>query len=468
MNISWIAAKRPHILFIVADDLGWNDVGYQNPDVITPTIDGLAKQGVIFQSSYVLPICSPSRSTYMSGMYPYKTGMQHIVIGGRQSVCLPLELRTLPQQLKEVGYATHAVGKWNLGFCNLKCIPTYRGFDSFLGYYNTQEDYYNHTFGGYLDLHDGERVAREYDGQYSTHVYTNRTTSIIEAHDPDQPLFIYLPYQSVHYPIQVPDKYADMYPHIGNEGRKKFSGMVTAMDEGIGNITRALQDKGMLDDTIILFTTDNGAELLKYGNNFPLRGGKHTLWEGGTRGVAFMAGAGLQHTGIKYNGLIHSIDWMPTLIGAAGAPQAEVDGVNQWDSIRLNQPSKRSEFIYNLDDFHIPTQGHAAIRVGDWKLILGYPGESDGWTKPMNDTKDTALLYNIYSPGDTPSYLFNITDDPREFHNVAYQHPDIVQKLTKRIQEYRLLMVPAKYPAKDPAADVAAKKNGNAWASGWC
>ncbi|XP_050403642.1 arylsulfatase B [Patella vulgata] len=268
--------------------------------------------------------------------------------------------------------------------------------------------------------------------------------------------------------FKVPDKYANMYPHIGNEGRKKFSGMVTAMDEGIGNITRALQAKGMLDDTIILFTTDNGAELFKYGNNYPLRGGKHTLWEGGTRGVAFMAGAGLQHTGIKYNGLIHSIDWMPTLIGAAGAPQAEVDGVNQWDSIRLNQPSKRSEFIYNLDDFRIPTQGHAAIRVGDWKLILGYPGESDGWTKPMNDTKDTVLLYNIYSPGDTPSYLFNITDDPREFYNVADQHPDIVQKLTKRIQEYRLLMVPAKYPANDPAADVAAKNNGNAWASGWC
>ncbi|XP_050412432.1 arylsulfatase B [Patella vulgata] len=468
MHVSLISAKRPHILFIVADDLGWNDVGFRNPDMFTPNIDKIAHQGVIFESAYVLPVCSPSRSTFMSGMYPYHTGLQHIVIGD-QKVCLPLHLRTLPQQLKEVGYATHAVGKWHLGFCNWNCTPTYRGFDSYLGYYHSQEDYYSHVQGGYLDFNDGERVAREFNGQYSTYVYTNRTTNIIEAHDPDVPLFMYLPYQNVHYPIQVPEKYSNMYPHVFNEGRKKFSGMVSALDEAFGNITNALFNKGMLDNTLILFTTDNGAEVFMYGDNYPLRGGKHTLWEGGTRGTSFMAGAGITQPGIHYNGLIHSVDWMPTLLGAAGAPQLPgLDGVNQWDSIRLNQQSKRTEFIYNLDDFPIPTQGHAGIRVGDWKLLLGYPGQTDGWTKPMNQTKDTLLLNNIYFAGDTPTYLFNIADDPNEYNNMADKRPDIVGKLTARINEYRLTYVAANYPPPDPQAREVAKKNGNAWAPGWC
>ncbi|ESO99548.1 hypothetical protein LOTGIDRAFT_71987, partial [Lottia gigantea] len=471
-----VSAKPPHILFIVADDFGWNDVGFRNPDMITPNIDKLATQGVIFESAYVLPVCSPSRSAFMSGMYPYKTGLQHIVIGANQNTCLPLDLTTLPQPLKAAGYATHAIGKWHLGFCSWKCTPTYRGFDSYLGYYNSQEYYYNHTFGGqtYLDFHDGTRVAREYNGQYSTYVYNDRIQKIISKHKPDQPLFMYLAFQNVHYPIQVPQKYADMYPHVGNEGRKQFSGMVTVLDEAIGNITKTLQEKGMLDNTLILFTTDNGAELFKYGSNTPLRGGKHTLWEGGTRGTSFMWGAGLEETGIKYNGLIHAVDWMPTLHGAAGVKQGTsffiaFYGINQWDSIRKHKPSARTEFIYNLDDEEEPTQGHAGIRYfnayresfcikafllsGDWKLLLGYPGQIDGWYKPMNNTQDFSLYENIYSSGDSPVHLFNIADDPLEYHNIASQHPDIVANLTRKIKEYRKSMVPANYPPGDPEAD---------------
>ncbi|ESO91397.1 hypothetical protein LOTGIDRAFT_105309 [Lottia gigantea] len=471
-------SKKPHILFIVADDLGWNDIGFRNLDILTPTIDKLASQGVIFNSSYVLPVCSPSRSAFLSGYYPFKTGFQHFVLGAYQNVCLPLDLTLLPQQMKKAGYATHAVGKWHLGFCNWNCTPTYRGFDSYLGYYNAATDHYTHKLVNYYDMHDNEKPAWKYYGQYAGYFFTDRSLEIIRSHDTDIPLFLYLPFQNVHEPIQVPEEYADLYPHVGNYGRKHFSGMVSFLDESIKNITYALRDKNMLNDTLILFTADNGAELLYYGNNYPLRGGKHTLWEGGTRATAFMTGYGLQHTGIHYDGLIHAVDWMPTLIGAAGAEQGRlifhvqsipgIDGINQWDSIRMNQPSKRTEFIYNLDDFFIPSQGQAAIRDGDWKLILGYPGLYDGWYKPMNDTKDTPLYDFIYTPGDKPARLFNIKDDPNEYNDVSKEQPEIVQKLTAKISEYRKSMVPALYPKSDPEANTVARRNGGVWTPGWC
>ncbi|ESO86974.1 hypothetical protein LOTGIDRAFT_235167 [Lottia gigantea] len=417
------SAKRPNILFIVADDLDYCNIVYG-----------------------------------------------HIVIGGRQAVCLPLQLTILPQQLKKVGYATHAVGKWHLGFCNVSCTPTYRGFDSYLGYYNAAEDYYKHVSGGFYDLHDGLKPAIQYNGTYSTYVFTNRIIDIVNQHDTNTPLFMYLPFQNVHAPIEVPKYYEDMYPHVGNLGRRRFSetpricyiylkGMVTILDEALGNITDRLKERGMFEDTLILFTADNGAELFAYGSNWPLRGGKHTLWEGGTRVTAFMSGRGLTQTGITYTGMVHAVDYMATLIGAAGAEQVQgIDGINQWDSIRLNQPSKRTEFIYNLDEFNIPSQGVAAIRVGDMKLLLGYPGQYDGWYRPMNDTDDFIFSINIYNSGD--SFI--------RFYNVTVQHPDIVTKLTNRINAYRNSRVQANYPKSDPKAAEFAHRNGGTWASGWC
>ncbi|KAK6176339.1 hypothetical protein SNE40_014641 [Patella caerulea] len=465
-----VSAKRPHIVFIVADDLGFNDVGFRNPDMITPNIDKLANEGVIFDSAYVLPVCSPSRSAFMSGIYPFKTGLQHIVIGPAQNVCLPLNLTILPQQLKKVGYATHIIGKWHLGFCNWNCTPTYRGFDSYLGYYNADEDYYKHTIGGFYDLHENETPGWNFNGKYSAYFFAERAQHIITNHSAEQPLFLYLPFQNVHAPIEVPPKYANMYPYVRNWGRQNFCGMVTILDEAIGNITQTLKDKGMYEDTLILFTADNGAELIAYGNNWPLRGGKHTLWEGGTRVTSFMSGYGLQETGITHTGILHAVDWMPTLIGAAGAEQVPgIDGINQWDSIRLNQPSKRTEFIYNLDDFYIPTQGHAGIRMGDWKLLLGYPGSIDGWYEPMNDTKDTPLTMNIFpNTGDSPARLFNVIADPRELKDLAADFPDIVQNLTARINEYRQSYVKANYPKPLQIAVDKAKQNGGVWSPGWC
>ncbi|KAI8515755.1 hypothetical protein Bbelb_065680 [Branchiostoma belcheri] len=159
---------QPHIVFIVADDLGWNDVGWHNPDVKTPVLDQLAHDGVILNQTYVNYVCTPSRTAFMTGYFPYHVGMQHMAMLPAQPSAVPSHFPFLPEKLKELGYATHVVGKWHLGFCNWNYTPTYRGFDSFYGFYNGQDDYYKHTVQGGLDLRDDKEVVKTKDGEYST------------------------------------------------------------------------------------------------------------------------------------------------------------------------------------------------------------------------------------------------------------------------------------------------------------
>ncbi|XP_046571454.1 arylsulfatase B-like isoform X2 [Haliotis rubra] len=163
-----------------------------------------------------------------------------------------------------------------------------------------------------------------------------------------------------------------MYPDVMNEGRKTYCGMVSALDESVGNVTAALTNRGMMDNTLILFLSDNGPDMPFHGNSFPLRGGKLSIWEGGHRSVSFLHGVGLQRTGVTYDGLVHVVDWRPTLLGAAtggrGTPEADIDGINLWENIRTGSPSLRTEFVYNLDDVHADffNAGTAAIRDGDY------------------------------------------------------------------------------------------------------
>ncbi|XP_067685669.1 arylsulfatase B-like isoform X2 [Haliotis asinina] len=363
------AAGGPrHIVFIVADDLGWNDVGLHNPDMITPNIDRLAREGVILNQSYVQPLCSPSRSAFMSGYYPFKTGLQHLVILNNQHVCLPLNITILPQKLKELGYATHIVGKWHIGFCSWNCTPTYRGFDSFFGYYNAQEDYYTHTTAGFLDYRNNTSPERTENGTYSTLRFTDVAIDIIQRHDKNQPLFLYLPFQAVHAPIEVPPQYEALYPNVKTEDRRKFC-------------------------------------------------------------------------------------------------ESDRDGFNLWPSLSTGSPSPRTEVVYNYDSHLFPTEGHAAIRVGDYKLIDGYPGLYNGWYKPEQVTSDLNLT-NIKDWA-TKYQLFNLKDDPTEHNDLSTSHPDIVKQLAARLAWYEKQAVPPNYPLlPDPESNP--ELYGNVWSPGWC
>ncbi|XP_070185141.1 arylsulfatase J-like isoform X3 [Littorina saxatilis] len=334
----------------------------------------------------------------MSGYYPYHLGMQHDSLRATQKAHLPGNVTTLPQHLKTLGYKTHMAGKWHLGFCNWEYTPTYRGFDSFVGFYNAIQDYYTHIGhrNGY-DFRHNKDVYWKANGTYSAYIFTQFIEQVIADHDPSEPLFVYLPYQSVHGPLQVPQHYIDKYcSHIHNATRRTHCGLVAALDEGVGNITRALQKKGLYNDTILLFTTDNGGPVHESSNNWPLRGSKATLWEGGTRGTAFLHGPKFfKNSGKSYDGMIHAVDWMPTLVEAAGGPELTgLDGVSQWKSIlQAKVPSARTEFVYNFDEM----KKNAAIRMGKYKLLEGKPGHPDGWYPPP--TMDVSSVQHNYQEG---------------------------------------------------------------------
>ncbi|XP_046561442.1 arylsulfatase B-like isoform X2 [Haliotis rubra] len=312
------AATSPHIVFIVADDLGWNDVGWHNPQMLTPNLDKLAKAGVILNSSYVAPLCTPSRSSFMTGMYAYHTGLQHLVIMPESPAYLPPNFITLPQRLKEQGYSTHMIGKWHLGFCNWMYTPTYRGFDSFLGYYNGAEDYYTKKMRGGLianglDFRDNKQP--KHTEEYSANVYARRAVNIIKSHNQSKPLFLYLPFQSVHTPIEVPKRYENMYPNIEDTQRRQYCGMVSALDEAVGNITQALEDTGLMNNLLLVFTADNGGPTYTAANNLPLRGAKTTLWEGGTKGAAFVYSKTLlRKSGYENTQMIHAFRLVPYIL----------------------------------------------------------------------------------------------------------------------------------------------------------
>ncbi|XP_046578743.1 arylsulfatase B-like isoform X5 [Haliotis rubra] len=454
------SVQPPHIVFIVADDLGWNDVGFHNPQMITPNIDSLARGGVILNSSYVQYVCSPSRNCFMTGYYPYHTGLQHEVIHPLIPGYVPANFTLLPQKLKELGYATHAVGKWHLGFCNWKYTPTMRGFDSFLGYYNGAEGYYTHVRDDGFDFRSNKTVAKNYSGPYSAMTFASRAEEIIRTHDKTKPLYLYLPFQSVHEPLQVPQRFEDMYKTIRTKQRRTYCGMVSALDEAIGNITQALRDSGLIDNLLLVFTTDNGGPTYLGANNLPLRGAKTTLWEGGTKGVAFVYSKTLlEKLNYTNTGMIHAVDWFPTLLRLAGGrPDPGLDGVNQWDMLSRNSPSNRQEFVYNIDDL----RNDSAIRYRDLKLIYGKPGDYNDWyplprlDEDIQVDKKTWPLYQLY----------NITADPTEHHDLATEFPDLLASMKQRLEKWRQSMVPAHYPPRDPKGDP--KNWGGVWSPGWC
>ncbi|XP_070557098.1 arylsulfatase B-like [Ptychodera flava] len=468
---------KPNIMFVVADDLGWNDIGYNNRDIFTPTLDSLAREGVILNQSYVQPVCTPTRASFMSGYFPYRLGLQHKVLDKSEPAGLPLNFTLLPQKLKEQGYTTYMVGKWHLGFCKYNYTPDGRGFDHFYGYYNAEEGYYNHSVGGYLDLREDLNPDWNENGTYSTDIFVHKAVQYLTNHNQSKPFYMYLPFQSVHGPIAVPQKYYDMYSFIHDQNRRVKSGMITAMDDAVKAMVAALKKLGFWDNTLFVFTTDNGgpANPTNAGNNWPLRGSKTTLWEGGTRGVAFVRGNLVEKTGYVNNEMIHAVDWFPSLLELVGGKRdPDMDGMNVWNTLARGDPSPRKEFVYNIDE--VDPAGEA-LRMGDYKLILGHAGKPDGWVPPpsvdglwheivlMNDHEEETDY--CYAPPTNATYLFNIKDDPTEHFNLADKMPEKVKEMTARLEELKKKLVPAiQVPAEPQKADP--RRFGGVWSPGWC
>ena len=465
-------AAKPNILMFVIDDLGWNDTSYKGSDIKTPTIDKFANEGIRLQQYYVQRFCSPTRSAIMAGRYPYHMGLAKSVISDGRPYGLPLNQTTIANELKKGGYSTHCVGKWDLGMHKWEYTPTYRGFDTFYGYYNSWEDYFLHTFDSYIDLRNNTAPVTDENGTYSTFLFTEAVEQVIAKHNSSKgPFFIYAAYQSVHFPLEAPQRYTDdpACQSIPYANRRIFCGMLRAADEGIGNITMKLQERNLLDDTVIIFTTDNGGQMAYGGNNWPLRGGKKTVFEGGVRGTGFVWSSKLPKLNYDNHELLHATDWLPTIVeGIAGLEldrnKWKLDGYNVWPAITQDIQTPRKELLINLDPPTRGFRGQAAMRVGDWKLITGLPNCSIQVPRRKNNTCPDGWVHlngSIDHGPYTPSFiwLFNIKEDPNERNNVADQHPDIVKQLKERIEYYNSTHIKQLDPAHDPKSDPA-KFNG--------
>jgi arylsulfatase B len=414
---SLAADKKPNIVHIVADDLGWKDVGFNGcTDIKTPNIDALAAGGAKFTQFYVQSMCTPTRAALMTGRYPFRYGLQTAVIPSVSAYGLDTTEWLMPQCLKEAGYNTAIIGKWHLGHADKKYWPKQRGFDYQYGAMIGELDYFTHEEHGVLDWYRDNKPVREKG--YTTTLLGNDAVKYINAQDPDKPFYLYLTFNAPHTPYQAPKEYIDRYPNIADPTRRIYAGMVTCLDDEIGRVVAALDKKGIRDNTLILFQSDNGgtknamfagvmADMSKVKipcDNGPYRDGKGSLFEGGTRVCACANWPGHIKPG-TVDGLIHAVDLYPTFAALAGASTAKckpLDGLNVWGTIAEGKSSPRSEIVYNIEPFR------AAIREGDWKLI---------WRTTLPSSVD----------------LYDLAKDPSEQTNLAAANPDKVLAMEQRL-----------------------------------
>ena len=426
------AADKPNIVYIVADDLGWKDVGYHGSDIQTPNLDILAASGARLEQFYAQPMCTPTRAALMTGRYPFRYGLQTLVIPAGYSYGLPADEWLLPQALKEAGYKTAIIGKWHIGHGDQKFWPRQRGFDYQYGPMIGEIDYFTHKEHDTVDWYrDNKKLIEE---GYSTTLLGNDAVKLISAHDTAKPLYLYLAFNAPHTPYQATQEYLDEYKQIADPSRRAYAASITAMDDQIGRVVEALQKKGMRDNTIIFFQSDNGgtrnAKFAGTGfdlsktkipcDNSPYREGKGSLYEGGTRVVALANWPDHIKWGTIVDGMIHVVDTYPTLAKLAGASTAKckpLDGMDVWSTISEGAASPRTELVYNIEALR------AGLRQDDWKLI---------WRAPLPSVTE----------------LYNIAQDPSEKDNVAAANPDKVAALQKRVNELAATM------AKSPLLDM--------------
>jgi arylsulfatase A-like enzyme len=408
---------KPHILHIVADDLGWKDVGFNGcRDIQTPNLDQLAAGGAKFTQFYVQSMCTQTRAALMTGRYPFRYGLQTAVIPSVSAYGLDTEEKLMPEVLKAAGYKTALIGKWHLGHADKKWWPRQRGFDYHYGAMIGELDYFTHDEHGVLDWYRENEPVKEKG--YTTQLLGNDAVKMIESHDTTTPLYLYLAFNAPHTPYQAPQEYLDRYTSIAEPTRRTYAAMVSCLDDEIGRVVAALEKNGMRENTFIVFHSDNGgtknamfagvmADVSKIKipcDNGPYRDGKASLFEGGTRVCAFANWPGKIQAG-EVNGLIHGVDLFTTFAGLAGASTEgckPLDGVDVWSTVATGADSPRKEIVYNIEPFR------GAVRQGDWKLI---------WRTMLPSSVD----------------LYHLAEDPSEEKNLASEHPEKVVEMQNRL-----------------------------------
>ncbi|CBY30794.1 unnamed protein product [Oikopleura dioica] len=459
-------SKKPHIIFVMIDDLGFDDLGYVNDDVISPNIDFLAKNALHIENYYNQPSCTPSRAAFMTGRYNIRYGMQSGVIKPDEPEAIPLSETLLPQALKKCGYNTSMHGKWHLGFYTEKHCPQNRGFDRFFGFYLGSQDYFYHDSGNNCYLYEPcyrEKVRLDLNGTYSTKAIAEDFIAKLDEYDPETPLFEFLSFQEVHGPLQWLSEYSTLFKEKDwTHYRKMLSRKIVIVDHFIGEVVKKLKEKGFWKDTILVITSDNGGQTREGASNWPLRGRKGDVFEGGIRSRAFIHSPKLPNSlkGSSFPHVFHVTDWFPTLLRFSGCqqPDSNLDGEAQ-DIFHQKPEVKRTHLLNFLDPFKVAKRKlddrmfsvlqnrtfevtvKSVIRTENWKLITGRPchwGCSFSEEKNPRYVPDKTALEDV-EPGKLVR-LYAIREDPMERYDLSDLHPELVDDLLLKLADYYVIL----------------------------
>lgn len=333
------------ILFIIVDDLGWNDIGLHNQEIITPNLKEL--NACELKRNYTFTVCAPTRAMIQTGIYSFAYGFQRL-IDPNLIYGLDENLKIIPNYLKD--YKNFAIGKWHLGHNQKKWQPHFRGYDYHYGNLTGCIEHYNHTHctcpqptkKGIYDFSENGKIIKK--NGHACDLITNKTIEVIEQNK-DNDFFIYLAYNSPHGPIESPEEFKKYYPNV-KEPRKSYLGMISHLDHNLGRIFNKLKNLNLMDDTLIWIQSDNGGWLVDWAgtDNYPLKGGKTSNYEGGVRTLGL-----IKHKDIKiksYEGFCHSVDVLPTILDFANCPLKEnLDGISLKSKLIENQTIPRDLVI---------------------------------------------------------------------------------------------------------------------------
>ncbi|RPF82953.1 MAG: hypothetical protein CBC31_000820 [Verrucomicrobia bacterium TMED71] len=401
VSFSFAAPTKPNVVLLVSDDQGWGDVGYHGGEMSTPNLDQLAKDGMELNRFYAYPICSPTRTSLLTG----HISMRHDIFSPiPANLTIPHDEQLMNQAFKEAGYTTMTAGKWHLGMTHVRDLPINRGFDHTYGSLRAGPDFWTHGRGEQKDwARNGKTV---FENGYVTDLFGNEISRLIRDRDPSKPFFSYVAFTAPHTPLQAPQEYVDKYAHIENGDRRIYCAMVEILDVAIGNILKAIDDEGIRDNTIVIFFSDNGPTTV--GDSSGFRGQKGLVYEGGTRMPAIIRWPGKIPAGVRSEQPMVVYDLFPTFVEALDLKtnlNTPFDGESLWDVLKTGGKRERKT------DMVIGNGTSYSVHSGDYKLVHS------------NINRNT--------PNSPPELveLFKIYDDPKETTNVADTHQDVVEKI---------------------------------------
>lgn len=418
--------NKPNIIILMADDMGWGDVGYHGSNIKTPSLDRLSEEGIQLTRFYVAPVCSPTRAGLLTGMYPNRFGLRETVIPPWRDFGLDPANTIIPEFLEQHGYKNRAIiGKWHLGHSRPEYYPMNNGFTHFYGHLNGAIDYYTHEREGELDWHNDYESS--YDEGYATDLLAQESVKCIKEYSKAGPFFMYVAFNAPHTPLQASLEDLKLYGFDetkpgyskkkgketvghGNTREQTYAAMVTGMDRGIGNILQTLKDLGIEENTLVLFFSDNGADGGSGGGSSdPLRAHKFHEFDGGVRVPAIIHWPGRFSAPRLVDQLTGFVDVFPTLTEIiepqSSTKPAEFDGISILTV--LDQKEERIDRSFYL--------GCGALIENDWKIVRA------GQNPRMKLSQDA---------------LFNLIDDPYEEYDLSESHPEIKSRLTEQVLKY--------------------------------